>query len=269
MAKLHIQLGTSGAAPGLLRPHRAHRFAGKHALADLQVDPSEPSEQGMISLAVFNDQNEPEAFEPSGVDHGSVVRRHHGGGVAGVDQWNTAMPLLDKADPTRFRDRLLIVHDDVYAGLEAIDLDPPLDPVTWLEKSRIIRHHHEFAHYATRRLFQNMRLNLHDEIIADSMGFMAAFGRFDSTLFLRAMGIEPDRVPVSEARAWTYVQGLKEPDVLEACQLTIDAARNVETWLELMPGLSPPQVLQSLARTSLPEIAGPDAIEILTATLES
>jgi hypothetical protein len=190
-------------------------------------------------------------------------------GVAGVDQWNTAMPLLDKADPTRFRDRLLIVHDDVYAGLEAIDLDPPLDPVTWLEKSRIIRHHHEFAHYATRRLFQNMRLNLHDEIIADSMGFMAAFGRFDSTLFLRAMGIEPDRVPVSEARAWTYVQGLTEPDVLHACQLTIDAARNTEAWLELMPGLSPPQVLQSLARTSLPEIAGPDAIEILTATLES
>ncbi|MDE0888419.1 MAG: hypothetical protein OSA40_03060 [Phycisphaerales bacterium] len=189
--------------------------------------------------------------------------------VTGIDQWNQAMPLLDKADPTRFRDRLLIVHDDVYAGLEAIELDPPLDPTTWLEKSRIIRHHHEFAHYATRRLFQNMRLNLHDEIIADCMGFLAAFGRFDSTLFLRAMGIESDRVPVSDARAWTYVQGLTEPDVLEACRLTIDAARNTDAWIELMPGISPPQVLQCLARTSLPEIAGPDAIELLTATLES
>ncbi|MDG2022383.1 MAG: hypothetical protein P8J59_10585 [Phycisphaerales bacterium] len=188
--------------------------------------------------------------------------------VLGVDEWNQAMPLLDKADPTRFRDRMLILHDEVYAGLEAIDLDPPLDPATWLEKSRIIRHHHEFAHYATRRLFQNMRLNLHDEIIADSMGFLAAFGRFDSTLFLRAMGIEPNQIPISDARAWTYVQGLTEPNVLEVCRLTIDAARNVEAWLELMPGIAPPQVLQSLARTSLPELAGADAIERLTSTLD-
>lgn len=188
--------------------------------------------------------------------------------VTGIDQWNQAMPLLDKSDPTRFRDRMLILHDDVYAGLDASSLTPPLDSATWLEKSRTIRHHHEFAHYATRRLFQNMRLNLHDEIIADCMGFLAAFGRFDAALFLRAMGIQPGHLPPPDARAWTYVQGLSEPEVLQVCGLAIDAARNTEAWLELMPNISPPHVLQSLARTSLPELASPQSIERLTSTLE-
>jgi hypothetical protein len=64
------------------------------------------------------------------------------------------------------------------------------------------------------------------------------------------------------------VQGLSEPEVLQVCGLAIDAARNTEAWLELMPNISPPHVLQSLARTSLPELAGPQSIERLTSTLE-
>ena len=88
--------------------------------------------------------------------------------VGACDSWSGALSMLDQADKLLFRDRLLVLQDVAYGDLCPADVGVDLDEREWLRLSRVIRQEHEFAHYATRRLFGNMRLNLHDELVARS-----------------------------------------------------------------------------------------------------
>ncbi|MBR5163466.1 MAG: hypothetical protein IKW79_05535, partial [Schwartzia sp.] len=49
----------------------------------------------------------------------------------------------------------------------------------WLERSHKLRMRHECAHYETLRIFDDMRNHALDEILADALGQIAAFGSFD------------------------------------------------------------------------------------------
>ena len=86
--------------------------------------------------------------------------------VSGCTDWNTAIKAIDQGDKTRFRDRIILMHHEPYANLEPKTVSESMHAEEWLSISATLRLEHEFAHYATRRLFNNMRLNLHDELIA-------------------------------------------------------------------------------------------------------
>lgn len=189
--------------------------------------------------------------------------------VAGCVTWADAMQAIDKGDKSRFRDRLLILQDVPYADLRAEEAGVGLGEEEWLTRSRVIRKEHEFAHYATRRLFSNMRLNLHDELVADCMGFTAAFGRFDSDLFLRGLGIDGAGKPAPDSRCWTYVQELDGQDVERACAIAVQAARNVEAWIENRGEVERSLLLRTLAANSLPELATDHASDLLAASYGS
>jgi hypothetical protein len=180
--------------------------------------------------------------------------------VVGCSSWNEAIQALDRGDPTRFRDRILILHEENYSSLTAEDVDKGLSESDWHAKSKVIRQEHEFAHYATRRMFGNMRFNLHDEIIADCMGFTKALGHFDAELFLQCLGIEPGVLPAPDARAWAYVKGLTEEEVITVCDLAASAAVNVQSWLHAEGVPERPELLQSLARVGLSTLAESDGI---------
>ena len=63
----------------------------------------------------------------------------------------------------------------------------------WLDRSYDIRRHHEAAHFIQRKLFPENKHPLKDEIKADMVGLMKAFGRYDTRLAKLFLGIEGDR----------------------------------------------------------------------------
>ncbi|MBR0287363.1 MAG: hypothetical protein IJQ82_00120, partial [Selenomonadaceae bacterium] len=65
-----------------------------------------------------------------------------------------------------------------YSNIDAENLS--LTEQDWLEKSHAIRLRHESAHYETLRLFGGMKNHALDEILADCLGQIAAFGNFDA-----------------------------------------------------------------------------------------
>ncbi|MDG2030191.1 MAG: hypothetical protein P8J45_04220 [Phycisphaerales bacterium] len=187
--------------------------------------------------------------------------------VSGCANWSDAMRALDSRDKCFFRDQVLLTHVDRYAGLDSDQVGHGLTPERWLEVSRVIRLNHEFTHHATRRLFENMRLNLHDEIIADCIGFLAGLGCFDSNVFLMGLGIDPDGGARPDGRVRMYVRGLGEDEVRTVCGLTVSAARNLEAWLGGRDSPAAPQLTRALARLSLEDLAGFDASMRIDATM--
>jgi hypothetical protein len=87
-----------------------------------------------------------------------------------------------------YQDCFIVLSKGAYSGVEGRDIG--MDDDAWIERSHLIRLHHECAHYVTRRLFGSMRNHLLDELLADYAGIVAAFGAYSSDLFLRFIGLE-------------------------------------------------------------------------------
>lgn len=84
--------------------------------------------------------------------------------------------------------RVILLSDGWYSAVlpEAVGLTDP----EWKEKSLVLRRTHELAHYYTLRALGFMNNALKDELIADTMGIIEAFGEYRRDLFLRFMGLE-------------------------------------------------------------------------------
>lgn len=74
--------------------------------------------------------------------------------------------------------RIILLNRAPYSNVPAEKL--LLTAQDWLEKSHAIRLRHESAHYETLRLFGGMKNHALDEILADCLGQIAAFGNFDA-----------------------------------------------------------------------------------------
>jgi len=134
-----------------------------------------------------------------------------------ADAWPEEMRRRRAEDPTSFHDRLVLLHPAPYAGIPAAAVG--LDEAAWMEASTRLRLEHECTHHATHRLLGEYRLHVHDEVLADLMGFTAALGRFDADLFLRGLGIGDDDAVASDGRLWTYVAELDRGAVPELVRL--------------------------------------------------
>ena len=77
-----------------------------------------------------------------------------------------------------FRHRVLLLNSAPYSNIPAEKLGLPNQE--WLERSHRLRLRHECVHYETLRLFGGMKNHAFDEILADGMGQIAAFGSFDA-----------------------------------------------------------------------------------------
>ncbi|KAB8315327.1 hypothetical protein SD81_035540 [Tolypothrix campylonemoides VB511288] len=87
-----------------------------------------------------------------------------------------------------YQDRFIILSDGPYSNVSAKDVG--LEEPEWRRLSLIIRLEHECTHYFTRRLFNSMRNNMLDELIADYRGIVAATGHYRADWFLRFVGLE-------------------------------------------------------------------------------
>ena len=76
------------------------------------------------------------------------------------------------------RHRLILLNHAPYSNIPAKALG--LAEEDWIARSRRLRLRHECAHYETLRLLGGMENHALDEIVADAMGQIAAFGGFDA-----------------------------------------------------------------------------------------
>ena len=77
-----------------------------------------------------------------------------------------------------YRHRVILLNAAPYSNISAEKLGLPVED--WLMKSYLIRLRHESAHYETLRLLGGMKNHALDEILADCLGQMTAFGNFDA-----------------------------------------------------------------------------------------
>ena len=96
----------------------------------------------------------------------------------------------DLADfPVTIRNhRVILLGQAPYSNVPANLLG--LDEEEWIERSCRLRFAHECAHYETLRLFGGMQNHALDEIVADAMGQLAAFGNFSAARQRLFFGLE-------------------------------------------------------------------------------
>lgn len=108
----------------------------------------------------------------------------HAQAVRGLIHWGLID--LHGAD---IRASLILLHDAPYGSIEANELPINLNKNEWIKASTILRLEHELTHLSTMRILGEMRLNLLDELVADTMGQLIALGKFSSQIFINCLEI--------------------------------------------------------------------------------
>jgi hypothetical protein len=237
----------SGALPVLLTPHRADFETLDRALGF---------------------RNEPVPINPSvnahtiaGFINWDRVRRHQTAWIAARSSadgstWAGEMERVMKNERWRFYDRFILLCGKPYSGVSSSELGLDVGEEAWIETSTVLRLEHEFTHYATKRVYDEMKTNVLDEVICDWAGMTKALGGFRADWFLRFLGLESLPRIREDARVLAYVPGLGEDAVALVCRLTARAAAGVEALHdELYAEEERPRFLLALTRLTLELLA--------------
>lgn len=98
-----------------------------------------------------------------------------------------AFTMLARADKIRGH-RVILLGKAPYSNVPARDLG--LEGEEWLARSHRLRLAHECAHYEMLRLFGDMQNHALDEIVADAIGQIEAFGNFSAERQRLFFGLE-------------------------------------------------------------------------------
>ncbi|HEV3050854.1 MAG TPA: hypothetical protein VGX50_11115 [Longimicrobium sp.] len=252
--RLFIHPTPAGAVPVLLTPCRADFESLVRALTRKNEPAPIPPSMGAAMVGGYNNWGRV----------GELRRRWEAGGlvVEGADAWPTTFAVL-KARKELYQDRFVLLSGGPYSGVPAEAMG--MEPEEWSRASITIRLEHECAHYFTRRVLGSMRNNLHDELLADYAGIVAAAGRFRSDWFLRFMGLEDDEGCRADGRLWNY-RG--DPPLSDAAfavlqRLVRAAAHQVERYNAGLPAAAHTsegraEALLAMATLTLEEIAAGD-----------
>ncbi len=85
-------------------------------------------------------------------------------------------------------DTLILLSGGPYSDIPAEDVG--MTPEAWQASSIEIRKYHELCHFVCQRKWPEDKDALRDEIYADCIGLLAAFGTYDRLLALRFLGLE-------------------------------------------------------------------------------
>jgi hypothetical protein len=219
-------------------------------------------------------RSEPDAVGPAvnaqmvaGFINWDRVHRYRDEWVAGggID-WPAEMQRVAVHEKWRFHDRFIVTCERPYSGVMAAELGIAEGPAAWLEVSTRFRVEHEMTHYATKRLYGAMRLNMLDEAIADFMGMTYALGTFRASWFLRFAGIDGDDedqpILSPEGRMHTYKEDL-EGDALDLlARLMVRAAHGLEqVAARRSDAVARGRLLLALAALTLDDMASSDVLE--------
>jgi hypothetical protein len=151
--------------------------------------------------------------------------RHKAAGVLG---WSIELKRVTSSESWRYLDRLIVVTDSPYSGVSADELGLDWNATEWRERSAALRLEHEFTHYATKRLYGKMTLNVFDEIIADWAGISMVTGQFRAAWFLRFLGLDGFPTVRTDGRIHTYRGKLSDQSFRDLGTLALKAADGLE-----------------------------------------
>jgi hypothetical protein len=256
--QLKIHAGVAGDVPVLIAATRADFCTLVQALTKRNEPVSIPDSMGACLVAGYNNW-----------DRIRACRR----------QWLAGDPArTDTGWPQRFRellphkrlyqDRFIILSRGPYSHIEAAELG--LDADEWLSLSLKIRLEHECAHLLTKRLFGIIRQHLHDELLADYAGIVAALGYFRADWFLHFMGLEnhPGYRPGGRLENYLERSWQQEATLSQITEILAAAAHNLERFDRDWAGQerdwqSQAAILCAIAGTSLIEIAAHEGDQLL------
>ncbi len=242
--ELRIHQSLAGTIPVLIPATRADFCALVQALTKRNEPVPIPDSMGACMVAGYNNW-----------DRIRTYRR----------EWLAADPQRTPADwPQAFRelipqkhlyqDRFIILSRGPYSNVAAGALGLAEDE--WLSLSLQIRLEHECAHYFTKRVFGVIRQHVHDELLADYAGIVAANGRYRADWFLRFMGLEnyPHYRPGARLENYLEPAWRQEPVFTEVKQVVVRAAHNLERFDHTLPGQERDESLQAAVLCGLASI---------------
>ncbi|MDR1379574.1 MAG: hypothetical protein LBJ36_11080 [Synergistaceae bacterium] len=152
--------------------------------------------------------------------------------------------------------RVICLAKAGYSALSGEDVG--IENGEWLEKSATIRLRHECCHYFTLRVLGGMKNHALDEVVADCVGQLSAFGRYDASLQRKFFGLKDDGI-VQGGRLEFYVKKLSKGAVALVCQRVEEALDGLEKYLEKNDEMAfkdrGPELIVKLATLGLSGIA--------------
>ncbi|MBE2199042.1 MAG: hypothetical protein IAE79_10560 [Anaerolinea sp.] len=259
--QLHIHPSIAGAVPVLIPATRADFCTLVQALTKRNEPAPIPDSMGACMVAGYNNWDRVRAY-----------RR----------QWLTADPQRAPQDwphafqeliPQKhlYQDRFIILSQGPYSNVAAASLGLAADE--WRSLSLMIRLEHECTHYFTKRVFGVIRQHLHDELLADYAGIVAAIGHYRADWALRFMGLEAYPAYRAGGRLENYLDQVQrqEPAFSQVMNTFVTAVYNLERFDRALTGQDRDRagqgaVLCALAGMSLADLAAAAAEERLAET---
>ena len=137
--------------------------------------------------------------------------------IFGINNWDKVRANMDN-----YKDSFIILSSGNYSNVGNKDIyketngEIDLNEEEWIEKSITIRKYHELTHFVMRKTYPDDISFIRDELIADCVGLIAAFGKFDVRLLKLFLGIERE-VYREGGRLQNYEGGDKKniPEILK------------------------------------------------------
>ena len=260
-AKLNLRIHTSlaGEIPVLLTANREDFVSLVRALTKRNEPVSIPDSMGACMVGGYSNWDRIRRHR----DRWSEENRHKCGEIAWKKEFSRLISYK-----SLYQDRFIILSDGFYSNVSPQQME--LAESTWRDLSLTIRLEHECTHYFTRRLFNSMRNNLLDELIADYRGIVKAIGYYRADWFLSFMGLESFPNLRANGRIHNYQGETALSDraftVLQA--LVKAAAENIEYFdrycrSQLLKTQNQPLMLIALTHLTMEELASDEAFERL------
>ncbi len=194
--------------------------------------------------------------------------------IQGLNNWDRLKKSIQLASQSEvlknkalYQDRIIVLSRIPYSNVAASEMD--MDHEVWLDKSLSIRLEHECAHYFTLRQFGKMSNNMHDEIIADYMGIHSVLTHFNSSWFLRFVGLADYPNFNNSGRLKNYIGDppLSEESFKTLQTIVKQAAENIEKFDKEIKNpiniISRRSRMGALCLLNLMELASEDGTDLL------
>ena len=121
------------------------------------------------------------------IDWGKIRDHKESYLAAGGEDWDEEFARF-AADRNNYLSALILLSGGEYSHVPAEVVG--LDRETWLDRSKTIRKYHELTHFVCRGLYPEKIDVILDEVLADLIGLVAAFGSYDTALARHFLGLE-------------------------------------------------------------------------------
>ena len=151
-----------------------------------------------------------------GLNNWQKIRAHKAEWILAQNQegilfpdWNEEFRRFTR-DRENYKDVLIVLSVGPYSNIPAAVLQ--LEEKEWLDRSYTIRKYHECTHFVCRRKYAGQTDAVWDEVVADAVGILAAFGRFDAHMEEVFFGISENGY--TGGRLENYVKNREELPLL-------------------------------------------------------